>query len=124
MLIVSLGFIGAGCLIGSSYKKWQESPIATSTTTHRVEELDLPVVTVCPPKGSYTALNYDLLKAENQSLSEKDRKVLQKNLHDDILRASHENYVRTVVGIVNPENIEKVYEGFQSVPQSSRLPRR
>ena len=55
-IVVCLGFIGAGILIHRSYDKWQESPIETTITTHPLDGLDFPTVTVCPPKGSNTAL--------------------------------------------------------------------
>ena len=55
-LVVCLGFIASGILIGKSYKDWQENPIATSITTHPINNLDFPIVTVCPPTNSNTAL--------------------------------------------------------------------
>ena len=71
--MVILGFLGAGLLISKSYKEWQESPVATSITTRPINDLDFPIVTICPPKGSNTALYNDLVKAGNGSLSEKDK---------------------------------------------------
>ena len=65
-----LGFIGAGVIIGKSYKEWQENPIATSITTHPIDDLDFPNVTICPPKDSNTALYHDLVKVGNRSLSD------------------------------------------------------
>ena len=72
--IVCLGFIGAGYLIGRSYKEWQESPIATSIAIHPIDDLDFPVVSVCHPKDSSTALYHDLA---NANISDENRKVLQ-----------------------------------------------
>ena len=77
VLIVILGFLGAGFLINKSYSGWQESPISTSISTHPIADLDLPTVTVCPPKGSRTALYYDLMKADNNSLTEENREELK-----------------------------------------------
>ena len=71
--VVCLGFIGAGILIGKSYYSWQENPITTSITTHPIEDLDFPVVTICPREGSNTALYHDLASAGNTTLSEEDR---------------------------------------------------
>ena len=72
-MIVCLGFCGAGYLIQSSYSSWQDSPVAASITTHPIADLDFPTVTVCPPKGSHTTLNYDLMKANDTSLTKEDR---------------------------------------------------
>ena len=48
-------------------------PVSTSITTRPIADLDFPTVTVCPSKDSLTALNYDLMKADNNSLTEQDR---------------------------------------------------
>ena len=65
-VIVVAGFVGAGFLIQSSVSDWGDSPIATSVATHRIAGLEFPNVTVCPPNGSNTALNYDLVHAAQQ----------------------------------------------------------
>ena len=60
LFVVIFGFSFAFYLINDSYNDWQASPIATSISTHPISELDFPTVTVCPPEGPNTALNYDL----------------------------------------------------------------
>ena len=98
--MVSLGFLTAGYLIGTSYLKWQESPISTSSTTRMISMLEFPTVTVCPTMGSTTALNYDLLKAENQSMSEKDRENLKEKLFEIFLHSSHESYASSMLDVL------------------------
>ncbi len=66
-LIVTAGFSVAGYLIGSSLQDWKSSPISTTITTHPISEAPFPRVTVCPPEGTNTALNYDLMRAESLS---------------------------------------------------------
>ena len=80
-ITVLMGFFGASYLIGHSYHDWQKSPVLTTITTHPLDDLEFPAVTVCPPKGSNTALNYDLMQLNNSkdSLSEK-KKMEQKNV--------------------------------------------
>ena len=56
--IVVACFAVAISMISSSYKEWQESPVSTTISTHPITELEFPSVTVCPPWGSNTALNY------------------------------------------------------------------
>ena len=68
VMVVFFGFSTAFYLINSSYNDWQSSPIATSISTHPISELDFPTVTICPPEGSNTALNYDLARARNITL--------------------------------------------------------
>ena len=84
--------------------------------TRPIKTLEFPVVTVCPPLGSNTALNYDLMKADNQSLTEQDRRNLREEIHDIFLQSSHMTYVNSMINITNPENVKLVYDGFQSVP--------
>ena len=69
LTVVVFGFFIAAYLINGSYEDWQASPIATSISTHPISELDFPIVTVCPPQGSNTVLNYDLVRARNITLT-------------------------------------------------------
>ena len=41
--------------------------------TFPISEITFPKVTVCPPKKTYTDLNYDLMMTENITLSEEMR---------------------------------------------------
>ena len=88
--IVCLGFIVPGILIGKSYKEWQDSPIATSVTIHPIDDLDFPVVSVCHPKDSSTALYHDLVNADN---SEGTKKVLKESAFDIFMGRAHKKYM-------------------------------
>ena len=99
--IVCLGFIGAGYLIGKSYKEWQDSPIATSITTYPIKDLDFPIVTVCPPKDSNTALYHDLVKAGNGTLSDKQRTSLRESAYKIFMEKTHKNHVKKIMATSN-----------------------
>ena len=118
--IVCLGFVGAGILIGKSYKEWQESPIATSITTHPIKDLDFPMVTVCPPQGSNTALYHDLVKAGNGSLSEKNRQSLKESAKDIFIKAPHKEYAKKMMTTSNARNVDQVFQGFHSIPKPNK----
>ena len=62
ILVVITGFIGAGVMIYNSFQSWRDSPVKTTTETLPITEITFPKVTVCPPKNSYTDLNYDFGK--------------------------------------------------------------
>ena len=85
-LIVCIGFMVASYLINSSYVDWQKSPVSTTITTHPLSDLPFPTVTVCPPKGSNTALNYDLMRAHNDSMTDDDREDLKKSVVDIFIK--------------------------------------
>ena len=69
-LVVVSGFTGAGILINASFQSWADSPVKTTIETQPISEITFPKVTVCPPKNTYTDLNYDLLMAENMTLDD------------------------------------------------------
>ena len=71
ILVVIAGFSGAVFLIKEAFDSWSESPIKTNVETVPISEMRLPKVTVCPPKNTFTSLNYDLTLAENVTFTEK-----------------------------------------------------
>ena len=111
----------AGTLIGNSYKEWQEHPIATSITTHPIDNLDFPIVTICPPKDSNTALYHDLVKVGNGSLSEKDKKTLKEAAYEIFIRQSHKEHVARMLPISYMGNMGQVLQGFHSLPKPNNL---
>ena len=69
ILIVTIGFGCAANLIFASFKSWAISPVSTTIETLPLSEMKLPKVTVCPPKNTFTDLNYDLMLAENKTFT-------------------------------------------------------
>ena len=103
-------------LINNSYSAWQDSPIATTITTHPLASLDFPNVTVCPPKDSNTALYHDLMRADNSSLTEEDREGLKSSIRS-LVKISSLEFADNMLAATNPENLEATYRGYQSVPK-------
>ena len=73
ILTVISGFFGAGYLIKESFDGWGESPVKTTIETLPISEIIFPKVTVCPPKNTFTDLNYDLMMTENMTLTDEMR---------------------------------------------------
>ena len=73
--VVFTSFISAGYIISLSYKSWQENPITTTVDIIPMSQIKFPKVTVCPPKGTYTSLNYDIMKAERINLNNETRQM-------------------------------------------------
>ena len=69
-LVVITGFSCAGYLIKQSFDNWSDSPIKTTIETRPISEIAFPKVSVCPPKDTFTDLNYDLMMLENVTLTE------------------------------------------------------
>ena len=62
VVVVFTGFVGSVILIHSSFKSWEESPVTTIIETHPISEITFPTVIVCPPRNTFTNLNFDVLQ--------------------------------------------------------------
>ena len=102
--IVVVCFAIAISMITSSYKEWQESPVSTTITTHPITELDFPTVTVCPPRGSNTALNHLLEKVKDVNFTEEERQ--------ELLDISREVFIE----IPNRRNAKQITEQLSHLP--------
>ena len=51
-IIVVIAFGTALKLISNSYMEWNIDPVSTSVSTHPIEELDFPNITICPPPAT------------------------------------------------------------------------
>ena len=71
------------------------------------------MVTVCPPKGSNTALNYDLVKVDNVTLSNDETDNLRHAVFEVFIDKSHVEFASTALASADPQMIK---EGSQSVP--------
>ena len=70
IVVVLAGFSTAGYLIYQSFQSWADSPVKTTVETLPISEITFPKITVCPPRNTFTDLNYDLMLVENVSLTE------------------------------------------------------
>ena len=61
ILVIFFSFTAATLLILKSFQSWADSPVSTTIETMQLTKLTFPKVTVCPPKNTYTDLNYDLI---------------------------------------------------------------
>ena len=91
--------------------------MATSISAHPIDDLDFPIVSICPPKHTSTALYHDLVKAGNGSLTDEDKEALKQSAYDIFMRKSHKEYVQKMLATSNTVNLDQVYQGFQSLPK-------
>lgn len=69
---MTFGFCAAGFLINESFQSWADSPVKTTIETLPISDLKFPKVTVCPPKNTFTDLNYDVTMTENMTLKSEE----------------------------------------------------
>ena len=101
MLVIMMGFTGAGILIYRSFESWNESPVKTTIETHPIAEITFPKVTVCPPKNTNTDLNYDLMMTKNKTLNDDIRHEMEKyaldmlydHIYDTVLESVSTNAI-------------------------------
>ena len=114
--IVVACFALAITMITGSYNQWQESPVSTTITTHPIDELRFPAVTVCPPRGLNTVINHALEKVKEINLTEKERQEMLNISRKVFLEIPNKNHAETVSKLFSPENIKSLANGRSSMP--------
>ena len=114
--IVVACFAVAISMITNSYKEWQESPVSTTITTHPINELDFPTVTVCPPRGSNTALNHLLEKVKDVNFTQREKKELLKISREVFIEIPNKNHAQKMTDLLSVENIRSIANGRASMP--------
>ena len=109
MAIVITGFFTAGYLINNSYSEWQASPVSTSISTLPISDLDFPTITICPPEGSNTVLNYDLMKAANITLTDQQVTQLTDLSRNLLIHNPAFNFMKLAREMLNDNNIKKIF---------------
>ena len=113
--VVLSGFIGASLLIYNSFQSWRESPVKTTIRTMAIDNLKFPNVTVCPPKNTYTNLNYDLLMAENLTLTNETRTILSTYAFELLHDSFYEGILANLSLIEDPDRFYNWYHGFTMI---------
>ena len=115
IIVVIAGFTGAGILINTSFHSWDESPVKTTIETLPIREIDFPKVTVCPPKDTYTNLNYGLSMTKNMALDNDTRKDLAnssvKHLHQNV----YANAVKNLSLLEDDDRYYNWYHGYTDI---------
>ena len=114
--IVAACFATAINMITNSYNEWQESPVSTTITTHPITELEFPTVTVCPPRGSNTALNHLLGKVEDVNFDEKERQELMEILWETLIEMPYKKHAKDIVELLNNDDMRSLINNKTTFP--------
>ena len=115
--IVVTCFATALYMITGSYNEWQESPVLTTITTHPINELEFPTVTVCPPRGSNTALNHLLEKVKDVNFTKEERQELMNIQKEVFLEIPNAKYVKYLTGYLSTDDKKSLSYGHLSMPE-------
>ena len=116
IFIVISGFSIASLLINQSFTNWSESPIKTTVEKRPISKITFPKVTVCPPKNTFTDLNFDLMMLENMTLTNKTRKELVEIAQSVFHQPYFENEILANLSKLEEENrFYNWYHGYTRV---------
>ena len=116
VIVVILGFVGAGILIYQSFDVWSESPVKTTIETLPIHKIKLPKVTVCPPKHTYTNLNYDLTMTENIILDNETRNELS----TIVSNYGNKNLTSFIYSVFENHSLKVILVTLQRIVQAER----
>ena len=109
MLIVLVGFSGAGCLIYVSFRNWVQSPVTTTVETLPISQIKFPNVTICPPKTLFLNINYDILQSEQIKLDNEKR---EKMIKDSITIFQDTFYNEMTMNLRKLEDTNRYYNWY------------
>ena len=112
VLVVVSGFLGASLIIKESFDSWSESPVKTTIETLPIPQIRFPKVAVCPPKDTYTDLNYDLMMAENITLTEEMRDEMFKYALEVI---NEERFSQSWLELHEEDRVNNWYHGYTKI---------
>ena len=115
VLVVVTGFIGAGILMKNSVRSWYETPVFTTIETLPIEELSFPPVTVCPPKNTFTNINYDLMSANTMVLDNVTRRELYSYVVSFIQDLEYQDSLRDLLSYREDQRFLNWYLGHTEI---------
>ena len=122
ILVVISGFTTAGLMINQSFQSWADSPVKTTIETLPITNIMFPKITVCPPKNTYTDLNYDLVKAENMTLDNTTRKELANYAMELLYDHLYDNIMRNLSKLEDNDRYYNWYHGYTRIKLPSYIP--
>ena len=115
MFVISTGFIGAGILIKQSFESWHVNPVFTTIETLPISEIDFPKVTVCPPRNTFTNLNYDLLRIGNLTVKEETKRELLQYLPEALYDGNFEEKLKLYKSFHGKDSYKNWYMGYTEI---------
>ena len=117
VVIVVVSFAFAISMITNAYLEWHESPVSTTITTHPITELGFPAVTVCPPRGSNTAVNHLLEKVKYINYTKEERQRLLNVSRKVFFETPTKVHAEQMVELLSGGNMRSIVNEQASVPE-------
>ena len=113
--VVLGGFSGAFVLIYQSFKGWEDSPYTTTIKTLPITDITFPKVTVCPPKNTFTNLNFDLMLADNLTIDDEQRNMLVDYMLDLLHDSYYQELMVNVSFLQDEDRYYNWYKGYTMI---------
>ena len=115
IIVVIAGFTGASIMIYQSFKDWSDNPVTTTIETRPIKEIAFPKVTVCPPRNTYTDLNYDLMMTQNMTLDDEIKDELIKYATEQMNDHVFNTIMRNLSNIQEKDRYYNWYHGITKI---------
>ena len=114
---ILFGFSMAFYIIQYSFEGWALSPIITTVETLPISKVRFPIVTICPPKDTNTALNYDIRSSINVTLDNVTRFEAIKETKGVIYKSILSGHVKDNENWQEDEDeVKKIFDGETELP--------
>ena len=91
--------------------------MSTKITTHPITELEFPTVTVCPPRGSNTALNHLLEKVKDVNFTKEERQELLDISREVFIEIPNKKHAQKMTEFLRIENLRSIANGQANMPE-------
>ena len=91
--------------------------MSTTITTHPITELQFPTVTVCPPRGSNTALNHLLEKVKDVNYTEEERQELLAIADEVFIEIPNKEHAGQMADLVSDDHMRSIVHGLGRMPE-------
>ena len=115
ILVIVVGFTLAGVLIHQSFQSWNMSPVKTTIETLPTTEITFPKVTVCPPKNTYTDLNYDLMMTQNMTVDQETRSKLANFANEQLYDHMYNVIMQNISKLEDNNRYYNWYHGYAKI---------
>ena len=92
----------------------------TTIETLPITEITFPKVTVCPPKNTYTDLNYDLMMTDNMTLGNDTRNELTNYAFEIINDHLYELIMKNLSMLEDNDRFYNWYQGYTNIDLPTR----
>ena len=94
-------------MIYQSFKSWADAPISTIIETLPISEITFPKIVVCPPRNTFTNLNYDLIHNDTAREVDPSKVMSIKQMVFELIQTNYFNRLMEEFSILEVEDLHR-----------------